>query len=129
MLRQSAKKMTSRAFYSRKSDEKSNPVSWGKDFLPRSTSDHGLLFLNGSYDLCELGLGIGIILGGLSDPGKVLESELILVLGSQPSRGFLHEWNDAGHDSDWYELEADGDPPLNITTSWVDECDTIGDPV
>jgi hypothetical protein len=63
-------------------DEKSNSVSWSKCFSPRSTSDDGLLLFDGSYDLCVLCLSIGIVLGSLSDPGEVLECELVLVLGS-----------------------------------------------
>jgi hypothetical protein len=114
---------------SRKGNKEPDPVSWSKDFLPRSTSYNSFLLFNRSDDLGEFGLGVWIVLGGLSDPSEVLEREFILVLGSEPSRAFLHEWDDTGHDSDWNQLETDGDSPLDISSCWVDECYSVGDPV
>lgn len=110
-------------------DEESNPVSWSEDFLPRSSSYDCFFLFYGSHDLSEFGLRVGVILGSFSDPSKVLERELILVLGSEPSGTLFHEWDNASHDSDWYQLETDGNSPLKISTSWVDESDTISDPV
>ena len=113
----------------REGDEEPDPVSWSKNLFPRSTSYDCFLLLDRSDDLCVLGLSVWVILWGFSDPSEILEGLFILVLGSEPSRAFFHEWNDAGHDSDWDELEPDGDSPLDISSCWVDESYSVDNPV
>lgn len=111
------------------SDHESNWVALRTDLLERSSSCSSLLLSNSRDDFGKLKLNSRVILWKFSDPSEVGQSSILFVLGSEPSRGLLEEWEKHDHDTNGNKLETNRDSPLDGTSSRVHLGNTIIDPV
>lgn len=97
---------------------------------PTGTGSGGLLFLDGGDDFTEFGLNSAVVSRHVSDPGEVLESLGVSVLGSQPTGRLLDEGNDGEHDGKRGELHGDRDlPDSGCTLEGCADAGEVVDPV
>lgn len=78
---------------------------------PTGTGGGRLFFLDSGDDFTEFGLHSTVVGRHVSNPGEVLESLGVSVLGSQPTGRLLDERNNGEHDGKRGELHGDGDLP------------------